>query len=56
MGTSLGFKEDVVNFMLQGGKLFSSVFFFPKMVMSIMKDQETMDMSCVFLFSMGVGL
>ncbi len=30
MGTSLGFQEVVVNFMLQGGKLFSSVFFFPQ--------------------------
>ncbi len=49
MGNSLGFEEVDVNFLLQGGKLLSGVVFFPKIVMSIMTHQDTMDRSFVFV-------
>jgi hypothetical protein len=56
MGNSLGFEEVDVNFLPQGGKLLSGVAFFPEIVMSIMKHQDTMDASCVFVcFFLGVG-
>jgi len=49
MGNSLGFEEVDVNFLPQGGKLFSGVVFFPEIVMSITKHQDTMDRSYVFV-------
>jgi hypothetical protein len=49
MGNSLGFEEVDVNFLPQGGKLLSGVVFFPEIVMSITKHQDTMDRSYVFV-------
>jgi hypothetical protein len=55
MGNSLGFEEVDVNFLLQAGKLLSGVVFFPKIVMSIMKHQDTINRSYVFVFFLGFG-